>query len=116
MARQEFAEESDINTIVKQFGLTGQLPTDVRIPMTSEFVETVDYHSAMNAVIAADAAFMQLPADVRLRFNHDPQQLMDFVANDANRDEARRLGLLVPEKAPLPPLEVVVKTPSTGST
>ena len=47
----------------------------------------------MNIVRRADEAFTALPADIRGRVSNDPQQLMDFVDNDLNREKARRLGL-----------------------
>jgi len=115
LVKQEFAEESDINFIVRQFGLTGQLPTSVAVPLEGDFTEVLDYQSALNAVIAADASFMQMPADVRTRFNNDPAKFLDFVHDPNNRDEARKLGLLVPEKAPPSPVEVIVRAPDGAS-
>ena len=94
---QEFKEECDINEIVRRFGLTGELPENVRVPVSGDFTGIGTYQEALNAVIAADKAFMELPPDVRLRFANDPQQLMDFVADDKNRDEAEKLGLLKPK-------------------
>lgn len=92
--QQQFAEEVDINTIVKNFGLTGQLPENFRAPVSGDFTGVTDYQSALNAVIAADEEFMTLPADVRERFANDPQKLLEFVENDKNRDEAITLGLV----------------------
>ena len=40
---------------------------------------------------------MQLPADVRTRFNNDAGALVDFVSDDANRAEAEKLGLVLPK-------------------
>lgn len=94
---QSEAEDADINTIVKRFGLTGQLPSDVRMPMSGDFSGVSDYHTAVNMVMAADSAFMEMPADVRKRFNHDPASLIEFMENPANRDEAIRLGLVMPQ-------------------
>lgn len=108
LAVQDAAEEADINTIVRRFGLTGQLPHDIRAPQYGDFTGINDYRDAMDVVLEADRAFMALPADVRARFGNDPAELVDFVSNEANRDEARKLGLLVPEKAKPDPVEVRV--------
>lgn len=97
---QSEAEDADINTIVKRFGLTGQLPTDVRMPVSGDFTGISDYHTAVNTVKAAELAFMEMPADVRKRFNHDPANLIAFMEDPSNRDEAVKLGLVVP--APVP--------------
>lgn len=96
LTQQHFAEEADINTIVRRFGLTGELPTDVRAPQFADFVEAVDYHTAMNAIRQADEAFMALPADVRSRFQNDAGAFVAFCSDAANRAEAVKLGLVLP--------------------
>lgn len=101
--QKEFKEEADINEIVRRFGLTGELPENVRVPVSGDFTGIDDYQSALNAVIAADNAFNELPAELRARFANSPQKLLEFVADDKNRSEAEKLGLL---KAP-PPRDVV---------
>lgn len=95
LAKQSFADECDINTIVRNFGLTGELPSDVRAPQYGDFTGVMDYQSALNAVIAADEAFMQMPAEVRSRFHNDPAAFVDFCSNENNREEMARMGLLV---------------------
>lgn len=99
LAQQHARDECDINVIVKRFGLTGELPSNVRAPRYGDFSDAVDYHTALNAVRAADEAFMQLPADVRIRFNNDAGAFVDFVSDDANRVEAEKLGLVLPKAA-----------------
>jgi phage internal scaffolding protein len=94
LAQQHARDESDINTIVKRFGLTGELPSNVRTPTYGDFSDAMDYHTSLNAVRAADAAFMQLPADIRTRFNNDAGAFVDFVSDDNNRAEAEKLGLV----------------------
>lgn len=106
--QQQLAEETDINTIVRRFGLTGELPKDVAVPQSGDFTDVVDYQTALNVVIAAREAFASMPADVRKRFGNDAAEFMAFVHDERNRDEARKLGLLVPEVAPPEPLAVRV--------
>nr|DAD95801.1 MAG TPA: Scaffold protein [Microviridae sp. ct2OM3] len=100
LTQQQFAEETDINTIVRRFGLTGQLPDDYRAPMEQDFFEITDFSTAMQAVRKAQEQFLQLPGDMRARFANDPQRLLDFLEDPTNRDEALKLGLLQkpPEK------------------
>lgn len=99
LAVQSAREEVDINTIVRRFGLTGQLPSDVAVPTFGDFSSmVVDYQSALNLVIEADEAFGKMPADVRARFGNDAQAFVAFASDEKNRDEARKLGLLVPEE------------------
>ena len=82
LAQQNFRDECDINTIVKRFGITGQLPENVRMPTYGDFLQVNDFHSAMNAVAAAGEAFDAMPADVRARFNNDPGAFVDFCSDE----------------------------------
>lgn len=101
LTQQSGKEEADINTLVKRFGLTGELPQNVRMPMEEEFVGAMTFRESMNVIREAEVAFMEMPAHVRERFNHDPGNLVAFVSVPENHDEARKLGLVVPEAAPV---------------
>lgn len=104
LAKQEFREESDINTIVRRFGLTGQLPPDLRVPTSGDFTDIYDFQTAMNAVVQARESFMLLPAHVRERFHNDPQELVSFLDNEENRAEAVKYGL-IPKSATVEEVE-----------
>lgn len=113
LTKQSFAEEVDINTIVRRFGLTGQLPSDVRVPQYADFDTVIDYHSAMLLVRESQEAFMRLPANIRARFHNEPGELVDFVSDDKNREEAEKLGIVLPKAvaAPVVPMKVEVVNP-----
>lgn len=96
LAIQSQAEEADINTIVRRFGLTGQLPQNVRVPLNVDFDDVFDYQTAMNVIAEANQAFMRMPADVRARFQNDPGAFVDFCSDADNLPELRKLGLAVP--------------------
>lgn len=95
--QQHQAEEADINTIVRKFGITGQLPQNVRAPTYLDFEDVIDFHSAQNAIIAAKESFMKMPANIRASFDNDPGAFVDFCSNPENRDELKKMGLLAPE-------------------
>lgn len=97
---QSQKEEADINTIVKNFGVTGVLPQGVRVPTYGDFDVVDDYQSALHAIKAADESFMLMPADVRERFGNDPQKFLEFCADSANLEEMRKLGLAVQKAEP----------------
>lgn len=97
LTQQHLADDSDINTIVKRFNLTGQLPTNVRMPTYGDFEHTYDYHSAMTAIAQARESFDKMPAGIRARFNNDPAQFVDFCSQEANRAEAEKMGLVSPK-------------------
>lgn len=107
---QSQAEEADINTIVKRFGVTGVLPTGVRAPVFGDFEDAFDFQSAQDALVQARESFMSMPADVRARFHNDPGEFVDFCSDKENLPEMRKLGLAVPEEPP-PAAAAVVTAP-----
>lgn len=96
--KQSFKEECDINTILKRFNVTGQLPVGPLQPQYGDFSGVFDYQTALNAVIAAQESFNALPAMLRNRFANDPAAFVDFCSDESNREEMIRLGLVI-EKA-----------------
>lgn len=112
LAVQSQKEESDINTIVKRFGLTGTLPENIRMPQYGDFTGVKTYQECLNAVLEADKSFAALPAHIRERFYNSPEKFVDFCLDEKNRDEAEKLGL-VSKKAL--PVEGGVPPTKTGS-
>ena len=110
LTQQHFKDETDINNILRQFNITGLLPEAPLSPRYGDFTGIVDYHSALNQVIAAEDEFMTLPANLRARFANDPANLIDFLNDENNRPEAVKLGLLEFPKAEstVTPLDVTV--------
>lgn len=94
LTRQSFMEEADINVIAKRFGLTGELPEGVRLPRFVDFQEVFSFQDAANVVRAAEESFAAMPAHVRSRFGNDAAQFVAFCSDDANYEEAKRLGLV----------------------
>lgn len=92
-AQQQFKEECDINTIVERFGITGEMPEMVNIPHNVDFAESLDYHSAYNQMLAADAAFMEFPAHIREKFGNNAGKFVDFVSDPANIEQCREWGI-----------------------
>lgn len=93
LTQQSFKDQQDINRIVKQYAKTGVAVQTTRKPMAEDFVGITDYHSAMNAIRAGDEAFEALPSNIRERFNNDPAEFVDFCLDEANNEEAAKLGL-----------------------
>jgi len=113
---QDHKEECDINTIVRRFGITGQLPTGVRAPQYGDFESVSDYHTALNSIASSNEAFDAMPAAVRDRFHNDPGEFVSFCLDENNRDEMQKLGLLTPQiqsltqNAPTTPLSTGTPT------
>ena len=102
LAQQHQRDECDINYILKQFNVTGVLPQSPVSPKYGDFTGIGDYQTALNRVIAADEEFMSLPAQLRARFDNDAANLIEFLNDENNRDEAIELGLVERPLEPTP--------------
>ena len=65
--------------------------------MFGDFTHFKDFFACQNAIVEAHNAFDALPVEIRERFNYDPGKLIEWLADDKNREEAIKLGLI--EKA-----------------
>jgi phage internal scaffolding protein len=92
--QQHHKDECDINVILERFGKTGQMPVNAISGTYGDFSGVHDYHTAMNALIAAESEFAALPAQIRNKFANDPSNLVQFLDNPDNRAEAEKLGLI----------------------
>lgn len=131
LTKQSDADQADINTIVRNFGLTGTIPIITLPPTIEEFSEIFDFQTAMNVMARANEAFLALPAEARARFNNNPHQFVNFIDEMMNTDnpklqerrlaELQELGLATPqpatEKAAAPtPTPSATTAPTTTST
>lgn len=92
--KQNHKRECDINFIMSQFERTGQISHLNHNKPNYGFAPATDFKSALDTVIQAEESFMDLPADIRERFNHDPAQFLEFVEDDQNGLELAQMGLL----------------------
>lgn len=110
LTRQEFAEECDVNHIMKRYethviGGPGMLPPSG--PM--QYIDFQDMPQTlleyMEFMRTAENAFMSLPAIVRKEFDNDPVQFVAYASdpNPEHLDQMRTWGLAPP--APKPPAE-----------
>jgi phage internal scaffolding protein len=94
-AKQSFAKECDINTILAKWQRTGMIEhLNTHNGQYGEFLSASSYHEAMNSVLEADQAFSTLPSSVRAKFANDPAAFLAFVEDPNNRDEMIELGLM----------------------
>lgn len=103
LAVQGQKDEADINTIVRNFGVTGRLPEAIRIPTYGDFDGVSDYREAIEAVRAAEESFGKLPSELRAKLQNDPQKFLEYCADPGNVEEMRKLGLAAQVAAPEAP-------------
>lgn len=106
--QQQFKDECDINNIIARYEKTGELShLSGRKGAFTDLSDVTDYQGMLHTVIQAEEAFMTLPAVVRTRFRNDPGQLLSFLQDPKNKDEAIKLGLIDTPVDPEPPSEPV---------
>lgn len=95
LADQAGAADTDINTIVRRFNLTGELPLTKRVPYpyAVDVDEILDYRTCLDRINAAAASFASLPAHVRSEFENDPGKFVTFAENPDNLEKMREWGL-----------------------
>lgn len=93
---QSEKDNCDINTIVRRFALTKEMPVGMVPPTYGDFDQVFDFHTAMNAVAEAREKFDQMPAHIRATFQNDPQHFVEFASDPKNIDKMREWGLAIP--------------------
>lgn len=95
LTQQHFAEECDINEILRRSAVSGQLPINSKVPMYGDFTRIPkSLGDAFALIKQANDLFAALPWNVRERFGNNPERMIQFLNDPANRDEAIRLGLV----------------------
>lgn len=113
LAEQSHKDDCDINVIVNRMIRTGVQDPFIARPgegVYGDFTQWQDYQDNLNLVIKAQEAFDSLDANIRKRFENDPVQLMEFLADEKNRPEAESLGLVAPKPLKAPLIEEPKKT------
>lgn len=107
LTQQQFKDESDINVLFERFQDTGFYYDPLTAvngskvaPRFDDFsnIDPSDYMHAQNILVNAREQFNALPAEIRERFNYDPALLLKFVSDEANYDEAVKLGIVIPKE------------------
>lgn len=100
LAVQSEKDETDINLLVKRFGVGPLSQMQVRRPTYGDFSGLDNYQDAMNALLAANESFMAMPSSVRERFHNNPAEFVAFCSDENNLDELREMGLAdkIPDK------------------
>ena len=110
--KQSFAAECDIKKIVAKFAKTGMIRhLNAKAPFYGDVSNIVNYQESLGVVMEAQELFRGLSADIRNRFENDPQKLINFLNNPANLKEAQELGIV--KKPPTPPVPAAPPAPPT---
>jgi phage internal scaffolding protein len=91
--KQAFKKDADINNIMAKYQKTGALTHYNRFSAQYGDATGIDFQNAMNLVQDVQEMFMELPSELKRRFNQDPEGFLDYVQNPDNAEEMAELGL-----------------------
>lgn len=117
MTKQEFLPDCDINNILAEFKVTGQirhLAQNAAAGVYTDLTNLPDFQTALNTVAAGEAAFATLPSKLRARFENDPAQFLAFMEDPANQDEIIKLGLATDSRPPASRESTILPPGPTG--
>ena len=93
LTQQEFSAECDVNNIMKNYRTSGMLPRGNPAEPRYGYAPALDFREALEMVMQQEEQFMELPSEIRQRFDNDPHELLAFLEDPSNLEEARQLGL-----------------------
>lgn len=91
---QAHKNECDINHILMKYDKTGLITNISRFKGTFGDISGADFKTMQDKIASAKSMFEQLPPDIRKRFDNKPHELLTFMDNPDNRNEAIKLGLI----------------------
>lgn len=100
LTQQQFRDECDMNSIVARAN-RGIAPSRVNrgTPQYGDFSNVPDIAASYNIVKNAEAAFMKLPAQLRLELDNNPANV-----NQITKDQLQRYKLLKEDSTPSQPI------------
>lgn len=91
---QNHKDECDVNKIIRKYDKTGLITHISKIEAKFGDMTGGDFKEAHDLVINAKRMFDELPSNIRNRFKNNPEELLTFMEDPENRDEAIELGLI----------------------
>ena len=121
-------DSTDINKIISRYGeqcVCAACAANARQPISEDVaaLSSEDFNTMMQKMASLNNQFNELPADVRKKFGHNPANMLEFMQNPANQEEAAKLGLISKPIATVPdintnvsgvPLDNPVVVPNTS--
>ncbi len=94
ITEQAHREQCDVNQIIRKYDKNGLIQHVSNFEASYGDVSGIEFKKAQDQVINAKKMFNKLPSEIRKRFSNNPQELLSFMDNPNNRDEAIELGII----------------------
>lgn len=104
----------DVNSIISRYIRTGKVLSTTKNPNFGDFTGIGDFHQVQNQIKSAENQFMSLPPNIRKLFGNNVGNLVDFISDPGNREQAIELGLLPQPPVPSPEVGTSANSGATG--
>ena len=109
MTQQQFAEDSEINNIIRSYDRNGVIEHINRgNAIYADFSGITDFSDALEQIREAQDEFQNIPSEIREKFQNDAGQFFKFASNPDNIGELRELGLAEPIRPEAMPSEPAI--------
>jgi phage internal scaffolding protein len=107
MTQQHFAEESEINNILRSHDRNGVIEHIHRgNAIYGDFSNITDFSDALYQIKEAQQEFLNIPSEIREKFQNDAGQFFKFASNPDNLQELRDMGLANPQQSVAMPADI----------
>jgi phage internal scaffolding protein len=107
MTQQHFAEESEINNILRTYDRNGVIEHIHRgNAIYADFSNITDLSDALHQIKEAQEEFLNIPSEIREKFQNDAGKFFKFASDPANLKELREMGLANPEQSAAMPADI----------
>lgn len=112
LTQEQFAEESEINNILRSHDRNGIIEHINRgNAIYGDFSNITDFSDALQQIKEAQDEFQNIPWQIREKFENDAGQFFKFASNPDNIQELRKLGLANPDDSVAMPAEPAIPQP-----
>ena len=109
LTQQHFQEESEINNIIRSYDKNGVIDHIQRgNAIYGDFSNITDFSDALHQIKEAQNEFMNVPSEIREKFQNDAGQFFKFASDENNIDELRQMGLANPKPSAAMPAETAI--------
>uniref|UniRef100_UPI00404854FC hypothetical protein n=1 Tax=Flavobacterium sp. TaxID=239 RepID=UPI00404854FC len=94
LTQQHFKEETLINNIIKKHDKNGIIESVARgNARYGDFSLVQDYKTSLDTIRDANDNFMEIPSEIRKKFNNNAGEFFNFVQDPNNQSELIKMGL-----------------------
>lgn len=112
LTQQHFAEESEINNIIRSHDRNGVIDHIHRgNAIYGDFSNITDLSDALIQIKEAQQEFLNIPSEIREKFKNDAGEFFKFASNPDNESELQKMGLLNPTESVAMPTEMANPEP-----